>query len=254
MVKAFLFLGTLFALAALAWMAFLPAFAERELRAVTGFDIRVPILAANPFTGRLYVQGMTAKNPHGYPAPDFVEVHSLQADVDVYSLLFGDQLVIGDLDLNVGTLDIIRLHDGRSNVGECVSAFSPPKAPGAAAAPPGKPLKYIVKRFHIRMERLVIEDYTGFNADKRIYNLNIDHTYTNVTDPRQLLVPDVVRTLYSFGLHHDAARLLPGDFGVALADAVDGVANVGSKVKDASHKAGEYLKGLFDKLEQSPKP
>jgi hypothetical protein len=251
MVKALLFLATLLALAALAWMAFLPAFAERKLRSATGFDIRIPILSANPFTGRLYVQGLTAKNPSGYPSPDFVEVHSLQADVPVLSLLFGNEVVIDDLDLNVGTLDIIRLHDGRSNVAQCSAAFSPPAAPGAAPVPARK---YLVKRLHIRMERLVVEDYTGFNPEKRIYNLHIDHAYTNVSDPRQLLVPDVVRTLYSFGLHHDTARLLPGDFGVALADAVDGVAQVGSKVKDVTQKTGEYLKGLLDKLEQSPKP
>jgi hypothetical protein len=251
MVKALLALATLLALAALAWMAFLPAFAERELRAVTGFDVRVPILSANPLTGRLYVQGLTAKNPSGYPSPDFVEIHSLQADVQVFSLLFGDKVVIDDMDLNVGTIDIIRLHDGKSNVAECSAAFSPAAVPGSPAAPPRQ---YLVKRLHVRMEKLVVEDYTGFNPDKRSYALNIDHFYTNVSDPRQLLVPDVVRTLYSFGLHHDTARLLPGDFGVALATAVDGVAQVGSKVKDATHKTGEYLKGLLDKLEQSPKP
>jgi len=251
MIKALLILATLLAIAALAWMAFLPAFAERELRAVTGFDIRVPILSANPLTGRLYVQGLTAKNPSGYPSPDFVEIHSLQADVQVFSLLFGDRVVIDNLDLNVGTLDIIRLHDGKSNVGQCSDAFSPPMAPGTPAAPARR---YLVKRLHIRMEKLVIEDYTGFNPEKKVYNLNIDHAYTDVSDARQLLVPDVVRTLYSFGLHHDTARLLPGDFGVALAAGVDGVAQVGSKVKDVTHKTGEYLKGLLDKLEQSPKP
>jgi hypothetical protein len=251
MVKALLFLAALFALAALAWMAFLPAFAERELRAVTGFDVKVPILSANPFSGRLYVQGLTAKNPSGYPSPDFVEIHSLQADMQVFSLLFGDQVVIDDMDLNIGTIDIIRLKNGKSNVAECGAAFSPPAAPGAPAAPARK---FLVKRLHIRMEKLVVEDYTGFNPERRSYALHLDHFYTNVSDPRQLLVPDVVRTLYSFGLHHDTARLLPGDFGVALATAVDGVAQVGSKVKDATQKTGEFFKGLLDKLEQSPKP
>ena len=100
----------------------------------------------------------------------------------------------------------------------------------------------------------MIEDDTGSKPDKKTYNLNLDHSYTNVSDARQLLVPDVVHTLYSFGLHHDTAKLLPGDFGVALATAVDGVTLVGARVKDATQKTGEYLKGLFDKLEQSPKP
>jgi hypothetical protein len=251
MVKAGLIVLFLAAVACLAWMAFLPAYAQHELHAITGFDVKVPVLSANPFTGRLYVQDLTAKNPSGYPSPDFIEIHSLQADVDVFSLLFGDEVKLDNLDLNVGTLDIIRRHDGKTNVVDCSAAFASPKVPGA---PVGKPTRFLIKRLHIRLERLVIEDDTGSKPDKRTYNLNLNHSYNNVSDARQLLVPDVVHTLYSFGLHHDTARLLPGDFGVALATAVDGVSAVGSKVKDATQKTGEYLKGLFDKLEQSPKP
>jgi hypothetical protein len=251
MVKAGIILAFLFAVVALAWMAFLPKYAEHKLDALTGFDVKVKVLAANPFTGRLYVQDLEAKNPAGYPAPDFFDLHSLQADVDVFSLFFGDVVKIDNLDLNVGTLDVIRLHDGKSNVVQCSNAFTAPPAPGAPAP---RPTQFLIKRLHIRLERLIVEDDTGSKPDRRIYNLNIDHAYTNVTDARQLLVPDVVHTLYAFGLHHDTAKLLPGDFGVALADAVDGAAAVGSKLKDATQKTGDYFKSLFDKLEQSPKP
>jgi len=251
MLKAGFIVAFVVAVGCLAWMAFLPAIAEHELRAATGFDVKVPILAANPFTGRLYVQDLLAKNPGGYPSPDFLDLHSALAEVDMFSLLFGDVVKIDNLDLNMGTLDIVRRHDGRTNLADCSAAFSLPRAPGAPVA---KPTRFLIKRLHIRLERLVIEDDTGSRQDKKIYNLNLDHSYTNVSDARQLLVPDVVRTLYSFGLHHDTARLLPGDFGAALATAVDGVAVVGSKVKDATQKTREFFKGLFDKLEQSPKP
>jgi hypothetical protein len=251
MVKAGLIVAFLVAVVCLAWMAFLPAYTQHELHKITGFDVKVPILSANPFTGRLYIQDFSAKNPSGYPSPDFIDIHSLQSDVEVFPVLFGDQMTIDNLDLNVGTLEIIRRHDGRTNVGDCSAAFSPPGAPGAPVA---RPTRFLIKRLHIRLERLVIEDDTGSKPDRKTYNLNLDHSFTNVSDARQLLVPDVVHTLYSFGLHHDTAKLLPGDFGVALATAVDGVTVVGAKVKDATQKTGEYLKSLFDKLEQSPKP
>lgn len=248
MVKAGLILAFLAAVVSLAWMALLPKYAEHELHEMTGFDVKVKVLSANPFSGRLYIQDLVANNPTGYPSPDFIGVHSLQADVDVLSLVFGDEARLGGLDLNVGTLCVIRRHDGRTNVGDCAAALSPPRAPGA------RPARFLIKHLHIRLESLVVEDDTGSKPDRKTYNLNIDHTYNNVTDARQLLVPDVVHTLYAFGLHHDTASLLPGDFGVALATAVDGVAAVGSKVKGVTSKAGEYFKGLFDKLEHSPKP
>jgi hypothetical protein len=39
--KTVVFLCGLFALAAIAWMLLLPTLVERELRSITGFDIRV---------------------------------------------------------------------------------------------------------------------------------------------------------------------------------------------------------------------
>ena len=90
--------------------------------------------------------------------------------------------------------------------------------------------------------------------EEKDYDLHIDHTFSNVSSPRQLLVPDVVRSLYPFGAHRDVARFLPGEFGTALGDAVGGAAQAGAKLKDAGKKAGDYLKGLLDKLEQSAKP
>jgi hypothetical protein len=250
MAKLFLFFGVLFALVALAWMVLLPRIAEHELRSATGFDIQVQVLSVNPFTGHLVVRGLTARNPPGYPEPDFFELRSLDATVDMFTLASGTEVVFENLDLDVGKLEIIRLHDGRTNVAECTAKFAPDKAGGAAPAP----RRCLVRTLRIRLGRLVVRDYTGFNAEKKDFDLNIDHTYANVTDSRQLLVPDVVKSLYSFGLHHDVARLLPGDFGTALAAAVDGVAQVGSKVKDATQKTGDFFKGLVDKLEQSPKP
>jgi len=74
-----------------------------------------------------------------------------------------------------------------------------------------------------------------------------------VTGPSQLLVPGGVRSLHAFGLRHDIARLLPGEFGSALASAVGGAAHLGAEVKEATKKTGEIIKGLIDKLDQTPK-
>jgi hypothetical protein len=255
--KALLLLGGLFALAALAWMAFLPAVVGGELRAATGFDVRIAVLAANPFTGRVVARGLAARNPPGYPSPDFVTVREVTADVNVFSWIFADRIVINELDVNAERVVIIRQRGGKSNAGEFIAAFSKggAAAPGGQAAGPQRgPGRYLIRKLRIRLGQLVIADYSGSTPDQSSYDLNIDHTYTNVSSARQLLVPEVVRSLTSFGLRHDTAQLLPGDFGRALAEAVGGTADVEAKLKDAGQKAGKYLKGLFDKLEQSAKP
>ena len=102
-------------------------------------------------------------------------------------------------------------------------------------------------RDSLSFDRLVVVDFSGSKKDEKVYTLHIDETFINVTDTRQLLVPKVLQNLQSFGLHHDIAQLLPGDFGKALAGAVGGL-------KDTATKTGGYLKGFLDKLEQKPNP
>jgi hypothetical protein len=242
----------LIALVALSWMIFLPRIVQRELRVVTGFDFRVAVLTANPFTGRVTVRGLSARNPPEFPRPDFVELRELHADVNVFSW-FSDRVVVDELDVDTAKIVIIRQHDGTSNAGKFMAAFSRP--PGeAGSAPQHSPRVYFVKRLHIRLEELVVADYTGSKTDEKVYKLNIDQSYTDVSDPRQLLVPQVVKTLYSFGLHHDVAQLLPGEFGQALAVAVGGAAHVGTALKGVVQKTGDSLKGAIDKLDHSSKP
>lgn len=255
--KACLFLGGVFALAALAWMAFLPAVVERELRSLTGFDVRVTALAANPFTGSVLVEGLVASNPPAYPVPDFVEVRSVHADINEFSWFFWDRLVVNELDLDAAKVELVLQGNGRSNAADFAAGFSRgggAAAPAGAPPAPAKPFKYLVRRLHLRLDRLVVADFTGSRRQEKTYELRIDHTYANVSDPRQLLVPDVVRSLYPFGAERDVGRFLPGDFGKALGDALGSAEKVGSKLKETGKKAGDYLKGLFDKLEQSAKP
>jgi hypothetical protein len=249
--KVCLSLGLLFALVSLAWMVFLPAIVQRELRESTGFDFRVSVLKVDPFTGQVFVRGLSARNPPGYPSPDFVELSELRADVNVFSWMFSDHVVINELDVDTEKIVIIRRHDGTSNAGDFMARFS---RAGPAGAPAPRSRDYFVRKLHIRLGELSVEDFTGSKSDKKVYKLDIDQSYTNVSDPKQLLVPEVVKTLHSFGLHHDVEQLLPGDFGRALAAAVGGFAQVGSALKGAVQKTGETLKGALDKLDQSPKP
>lgn len=241
------------ALAALAWMVFLPAIVDRQLREATGFDFHVAVLRADPFTGRVVVRGLSATNPPTYPLPDFVELKELRADVNVFSWIFSDRIVINELDVDTSKIELIRQHDGTSNAGEFMAAFKKRQAAPVAAAP-GSSKAYLIRRLHIRLEKLVVADYTGSKSEEKVYSLNIDQTYADVSDPRQLLVPRVVTTLHSFGLHHDIAQLLPGDFGSALALAVGGAAKVGAGLREAVQAAGKSLKGALDKLDQSAKP
>jgi len=254
--KALVLFGGVFSLCALAWMLFLPAVTEYELREITGFDIRMAVVAVNPLTGNVVVRGLIAKNPAEYPEPDFIELRSLNADVSVFSLLFSDRIVVDELDVDAAKVELIRLHDGRTNAGQFIASFNqggPSSAAGAAPATRKKPA-YLIKKLHVRFDELVVSDNSGSKSGKSTYDLHISQDFINISSPGQLLVPSVIRDLHSFGLHHDVSGLLPGDFGDALAGAVGSAATVTEKIQDAAKDTGQYLKDQFDKLEQKVKP
>ncbi len=251
---AALLLAGLLALLALAWMLLLPSVVEHELRELTGFDVRLAALAANPFTGHVVAKGFVATNPSTYPKPGFIEVRVVRAEMSLFSLAFSERIAVDDLDVDIDTVELVRRHDGRANAVDFATAFTGPRAATPAAAPMGKHTRYLVRRLHVRLDRLIVEDYTGSKSYEKTYDLHIDERYANVIDSRQLLSADVVKTLHSFGLHHEVSELLPGDFGRALADAVGGAAQMGAKVQDTFRKTGDAMKGVIDKLDQSPKP
>ncbi|HEY5079327.1 MAG TPA: hypothetical protein VII43_05750 [Opitutaceae bacterium] len=251
--KALLLLAGFLALLALAWMVFLPSVVEHELRELTGFNVKVAVLTANPFTGRVVARGFVATNPSTYPKPGFIEVRVVRVDLSLFSLAFSDRIVVDDLDVDIDTVELVRRHDGHANAIDFASAFTVPAAASPAPAL-GKRTHYLVRKLHLRLDRLIVEDYTGSKSYEKSYDLHIDQSYSNVIDSRQLLSPEVVKSLHKFGLHHEVSELLPGDFGRALADAVGGAAQLGAKLQDALRETGDAAKGLIDKLDQSKKP
>src|SRR5208283_3022457 len=120
-------------------------------------DVRVTTLAANPFTGGVVVEGLVANNPPGYPVPDFVEVRAIRADIDEFSWILSGRLVIRQLDLDAAKVVLVVRGNGRSNAADFAAGFS--RAGAAAAAPagppqaPAKPMRYLVRRLHIRLDR-----------------------------------------------------------------------------------------------------
>jgi hypothetical protein len=254
--KSLIVLGGGVALLALAWMILLPRLVERELRSITGFDFKVVVLTANPLTGTVVVRGLSVRNPSDFPKPEFVLLRELSAQVELIPLLSGKH-VLDKFDLSIETIVLVRRHDGKTNAGAFMAAFSPPKPAGAENPPPAKvPAKttpYLIKHLHLALDTLVVADFSGAKPEEKTYNVHINRIYNNVTSGRQLLVPDVMATLRSFGLRQDITSLIPGDMGKLLAGALGDAAQVSGGVKDAVKKAGQGLKGFFEKLEQTPK-
>ncbi len=267
LVKLFLLFAVVVAVGALAWMLFLPIWVTAEIRARTGFDASVASLSCNPFGGKVTVRGLVLSNPSSFPKRDFVELREFVAEADVWTL-FSDRIVVDALTVDVRRLTLVRRADGKSNaavlhremggeargvapeLGVAATKGSPPPA---TAPEPGR--KFLIRRLALRFDQLVIVDYSGGAPAVQEFNLGLDQRYENVTEAKQLLVPEVLRGLAAVDLGPTLGRLVPGELGRALGDKVRAGAAQGTEAfKEAGLQAADLLKGLREKLEESRKP
>jgi len=260
----FLFGGVLTA----AWIFFLPPLLTSVLSKRTGFGVKVTQLALNPFTSRVDLEGLLVSNPSTYPRTEFVEVRSFHADAILSSLL-SDRPVLTYAKIDVAHIALIKSTDGTTNRDLFQDRlFGPKEKPdddevkNASGKPaPKKPVRdkdapiatapakqFLIRRLELKIDKLILADYSGRKVTSKEVNLGFEHTYENVTDAKQLLTPIGVKGLSSVGAA--ISGLIPGDLGKVMGAATKS----GESLKEPAKKAGESIRSMIDALEQTPKP
>lgn len=236
-----LFLAILFACLAVAWMILLPFAVTRLVQERTGFGIEIQSLYANPFTANLELRGLVITNPPAFPRKDFVEVRELRADAQLFSL-FGHRPVIDYIAVYMTGITLVKDQRGRINTRVFQEGLAGP-SPDSPPPPPAAPAReFLIKRLQVRLDRLVIADYSRRKPDVREFTLNFSHTYENVTSAKQLAVPFA-----------DIFAPVAGAIGGILPETDAALRAAGGRVKETGRKTGEAVKGLFDALEKTLK-
>lgn len=232
-------LAVLSACLALAWMVVLPLAVARLVRARTGCAIEIQTLYANPFTAHLALHGLVITNPPAFPRREFIVIRDLQVDARLRSL-FTRRWEIDRAMLDVAGISIVRDQHGLVNVRLLRSglAGASPDQPPAEARPAGR--EFLIRHLEVRLDRLVIADYSKRTPVVREFNLNFRHTYENVTSAKQLAEP--LASAFA-GLGGAVGEVVP-EFGAVLRTA-------GGTLEETGRKAGEAVKGFFESLEKT---
>lgn len=247
-----LFLLVVAALAALAWMLFLPVLLTQQLRARTGCGAAVERFAVNPVSGHVELRGLVLTNPPGFPTESFVTLRDFTADADVASL-FSARPVFDRVVVDIAEITLVKRADGSTNAEALEKALIRAPAGGspAVAPPPAKSAakSLLIRRLTVKIDRIVVADYTGAAPEVRTVDARVDRTYTDVTDLEELLGPSTLGEFAPLGTI--AERLIPAVVGRSVRDALR---SGGEVLKEKGRKAEEKVRGLFDALEESKKP
>jgi hypothetical protein len=243
--KLLVFLAVFGAFAALAWMALLPFVVCRAIQAKTGFGAQVERLVVNPLNGIVEARGLVLTNPETFPVRDFLDVRAFHAELRIGSLL-SEPVVFEAMTIEVGSVTLVKRADGVTNVDVFRGAVDEAGKEGAKEAAARPPV--LVHRLRLKVNRFVVVDYAGGSRNRREVQAEIDQTFTDVSDVRQLLTPAVLQPL---GPVTEMLSRVPGDLGRKLGEA----ARTGAEfLKEAGRKTGEAVKGFFQTLEEKKKP
>jgi hypothetical protein len=258
--KLFVFALALAATFALMWMLLLPSIVTGLIKKRTGFDATVQRLYVNPFTASVYISQLKINNPDTFPQNDFVSVNEFKTAVEPSSI-FSDRVVVKDAVFDVALIAVIKNAQGQTNI-DAFKAGTQPPAP--EQPPPGEknqpapaekkpPKQFLIRHLVVKLDKIIIADYSGSTPNVREIPININRTFTDVTDLKQISVP-LLADLGVAGVGKFANNLLglviPApileSLGVVTKDAGGILQGTGQKTKD-------LFKGLFDSLEEKPK-
>lgn len=246
--KLLVFVVALGAVGALAWMLFLPALITHQIRVRTGFDATIAQLACNPFAGTIEMKDFVLTNPPTFPVKEFVHLKSFSAKAERRSLA-SNPVVFETMEIDLGNVTLIKRSDGVTNSAALERnlrefADESPRPPSTAPT-----RGYVVKKLRLRISDLTVVDYVRREQRKRVYKLDIDQAYVDVTNLRQIVEPKTLAALEPVALV--ARDLLPSGLREAIEETLKPAAAL---LQEHRRELTNKSTGFFDALEESKKP
>ncbi|MDE3084121.1 MAG: hypothetical protein KGJ37_02735, partial [Verrucomicrobiota bacterium] len=177
--------------------------------------------------------------------------------------IFGDRLVIKDAVFDVAFITIVKNVRGQTNIDVFRKGLAgPPPPEGKEKNPPGQPAQpaqkkppkqFLIRHLVVKLDKIIIADYSTRTPNVREVPLTINRTFTDVTDLSQISAP-LLTDLSMAGVGRFAGDVLGLVIPAPILESLGIVTKgTGGILKNAGEKTTNFIKGLFDSLEEKPK-
>lgn len=259
--KLLIFVLVLAATFTLLWILLLPSLVTGMIKKRTGFDATVSSLYANPFTASINIRGLEIDNPDTFPRKDFVVVNQFRTVVQPGSL-FSNRIVVDNAVFDVALIAMVKNAEGETNVHvfETGVAGPPPEKSqsGQEQKPPPPqekkpPKQFLIRHLVVKLDKIIIADYSGPTPRVKEVPLNINHTFDNVTDLKQISGP-LIADLSLAGVGNFAGDVLGLVIPAPILESLGVVTKgTGGILQQTGKKTTDFIRGLFDSLEEKQK-
>ena len=210
---------------------------EKGAKRMTGFPLEIGSVDLGLFSSKVDVRDLKLMNPSEFQDKLFVDMPQLYVDYQFGSMLSGAPH-INDMLINIKQLVVVKNNKGESNAMKLKGVVS---SGGSSSSK-----KYRVDKLRIHVGTVTLHDYSRAGLGERQYPLNIDATYSNITDST-----DISRLV----LLTVMSQVRLPDIGVSVNDLKKNLGDVtgtaSKALENVSKTAEDAGKGLFDSLKKA---
>ena len=228
---------------------------EKGVELVTGLKLRISKLNIGVINTLVGIKDLTLYNPKGYQDRVMVNIPEIYVDYDLGAII-GGNIHLNDVKINLNEFVVIKNEKGELNLDslKVVQAQKEGKAPSEKEKAKAPDIK--IDKLQLIIGKVIYKDYSkGGQPSVREFNINLDETYTDITDPHSLVSLIVVKALMNTtiaSLTNFDLSGLEGTVGETLTKAKEVAAQTATKAKEAvattSKKVSETASKITDKI------
>ncbi len=231
----------------------LKAAIENGAKAVTGLPLSMDKFNLSILKTIIDIEGLVVSNPKGFEEKTMVSIPTIYLDYDLPSAFKGVQHV-ESIKIHLGQFIVVKNKDGEVNLDHLKALQQPAGEKKEKPAPDkkekGEMPKIQIDEFELVVGEVIYKDYTkGDEPSVKKFNININETFTNVTDPNDLVKIIVVKALMGTTIGNLVGfdvSALTGELGDTLASGKEMAAKMAG---DAKAKLAEAANSIdTDKL------
>lgn len=204
-------------------------------RQATGFPLNIGAVDIGLLNGKLEVRDLKLTNPQDFDEKRFVDLPRLYVNYEIGSML-RRQPHVREMDVNLNELVIVKNAAGEYNAMKLKNM-----AAGDTAAKNEKKTPYRVDVLHVKVGTVLVRDYSKGSPTERVYKLNLDVTYKDLTETTDISKLVLATVLKNVGIPDLAG------FGDQLNKQLGGALGNVKGVTDNLQKTGKGLLDVFKK-------
>ena len=204
---------------------------EYGVKRITGFPLTLGSVNLELFSSKVDVHDLVLMNPPEFPDKLFVDMPELYVDYRLHSMFSGAPH-INDMLINIKQLVIVK-NKTDSNVQKLKGVLTQPGSTNSS--------KYAVDKLQIHVGTVTIKDYSRPKPSERDIKLNLDRTYSNITDST-----DISRLVLLTVL----GNVRIPDIGINANDLKKNLGDVTTQAGQTLQGASDAVGGFLDNLQK----